>query len=69
MGKVSKYVYCKEIDPEANEHANRFQIELSHDGYHIHYRNLRIVLSENEIKEWKRAFAFAKPFVERQNLL
>jgi hypothetical protein len=69
MGRVSKYVYSKEINAEPDEQANRFQIELSHDGYHIHYRNLRIVLSENEIKEWKKAFSFARPFVERQNLL
>jgi hypothetical protein len=69
MGKVSKYIHSKEIAREPDEHANRLQIELSHDGYHIHYRNLRIVLSESEMMLWKKAFAFAKPIVEHQNLL
>lgn len=69
MGKVEKYFYCKEINSEPDEHANHLQIEKSHDGYHIHYRNLRIVLSPSEMRMWKEAFAFAKPKVEHQNLL
>lgn len=69
MGKVSKFIYSKEIEPQPDEDANRLQIEKSHDGYHIHYRNLKIVLSEEEIKLWKKAFSFAKPKVEKQNLL
>lgn len=69
MGKVSKYYYSKEIEPQPDENANRLQIELSHDGFHIHYRNLRIRLSKEEMKMWKEAFAFAKPRVENQNLL
>ena len=69
MGKVSKYIYSKEIDPQPDENANRLQIELSHDGYHIHYRNLRIRLSEKEMRMWTRAFKFARARVENQNLL
>ena len=69
MGKVSKYIYSKEISPEPDEQANRFQIELSHDGYHIHYRNLRKKLSKEEMKMWKEAFKLSKPIIERQNLL
>lgn len=69
MGKVSKFFYAGEIATEPDEHANRLQVELSHDGYHIHYRNLRIVLTPEEMKEWKKAFSFAKPIVEHQNLL
>lgn len=69
MGKVSKYFHTAEIRPEPDEHANHLSIELSHDGYHIHYRNLRIVLSPSEMKEWKTAFAVARPKIENQNLL
>jgi hypothetical protein len=69
MGKVSKYFFSKEINPEPDEHANHLQIELSHDGYHIHFRNLRIVIKPEEMKMWKKAFAHAKGFVENQNLL
>ena len=69
MGKVGKYFHCREIATEPDEHANRLQIELSHDGYHIHLMNLRIVLSKEEMQIWKTAFAFAKPKVEKQNLL
>ena len=69
MGKVSKYFFSKEINPEPDEHANHLQVELSHDGYHIHYRNLRIVLDRDEMRMWKKAFSFAKPKVENQNLL
>ena len=69
MGKVSKWSYSKEIKTEPDEHANRFQIELSHDGFHIHYRNLRIRLSKEEMKMWQNAFALAAPKIRRQNLL
>jgi hypothetical protein len=69
MGKVSKYYCSKEINPIPDENANRLQVELSHDGFHIHYRNLRIVLSGEEMKLWKKAFSFARPKVENQNLL
>lgn len=69
MGKVKKYFHWAEINPEPDEHANHFQIELSHDGFHLHYRNLRIVLTPQEMKEWKTAFKIAKPQVEHQNLL
>ena len=31
MGKVKKYIYSKEINPEPDENANRLQLELSHD--------------------------------------
>ncbi len=69
MGKVKKYIYSKEISSQPDENTNRLQIELSHDGYHIHYRNLRIRLSEQDMKMWKEAFAFSKPRVKNQNLL
>ena len=69
MGKVERYIYSKEINAEPSEHANRLQLELSHDGYHLHYRNLRIRIKKEEMPMWKKAFALAKPIIERQNLL
>jgi hypothetical protein len=69
MGKVSKFIFSKEISPEPGENANRLQLELSHDGYHLHYRNLRIRIKKEEMPMWKKAFAHAKQFVEHQNLL
>lgn len=69
MGKVLKYIHSEEINPISDEACNRFQVELSHDGIHIHYRNLRIKLSINEAKMWKQAFKYATPYIERQNLL
>ena len=68
MGKVEKYIFSKEISLEP-ENANRLQLELSHDGYHLHFRNLRIRIKEDEIGMWQRAFAYARPIIERQNLL
>jgi hypothetical protein len=69
MGKVSKYIFSKEIAESPDENKNRLQLELSHDGYHLHYRNLRIRIKEKEMPMWKAAFAHSKPIVERQNLL
>ena len=69
MGRVSVYHYSKEIKSEADEHCNRFQIETSHDGFHIHYRNLRIRLSKEEMKMWKEAFKIAQEKIKNQNLL
>ena len=69
MGKVEKYIFSKEIASEPDENANRLQLELSHDGYHLHYRNLRIRIPRNEISMWKRAFEYAEPLVRKQNLL
>lgn len=69
MGKVSKYIFSKEIATECGENANRLQLELSHDGFHLHYRNLRIRIKENEMPMWKKAFAHAVPLVKHQNLL
>ena len=69
MGKVIQYIHSEEIDPISDEASNRFQIEHSHDGIHIHYRNLRIKLSKNEARMWKTAFCQALPYVKRQNLL
>ena len=69
MGKVSRYIFSKEINPQPDENANRLQIEKSHDGFHIHYRNLRIRLSEKDMQMWKQAFCFAAPRIKNQNLL
>ena len=69
MGKVSKYIYSKEIDPMCGEGEGKMMLELSHDGYHLHFRNLRIRIKQDEMPMWKKAFSFAKPRVERQNLL
>ena len=69
MGKVSKYLYSKEILTEPEENANRLQLELSHDGYHLHYRNLRIRIKVEEMPMWKKAFAYSVPLVKKQNLL
>lgn len=69
MGKVSDYIYCKEINPEPAEMANRLQLELSHDGFHLHYRNLRIRIKKEEMPMWKQAFLHAKGYIEHQNLL
>jgi hypothetical protein len=69
VGKVTQYLFWKEISPTCDEGAGKLIIEQSHDGVHIHYRNLRIRLSEKEFQMWKTAFAFARPYVEHQNLL
>jgi len=69
MGKVRKFFHAALINDSPDEHCNHFQIELSHDGYHIHYRNLRIVLSQSEMKEWKTAFEISRPKIKHQNLL
>ena len=69
MGKVSKYLYSKEIKTECEEAPNRLQLELSHDGYHLHYRNLRIRIKVEEMPMWKKAFEISRPLVEKQNLL
>jgi len=69
MGRVSKYIYSKEVKPEPDEMANRLQLELSHDGYHLHYRNLRIRIKQEEMPMWKEAFLHAKNYIEHQNLL
>ncbi len=69
MGKVNRFIFSKEISPEPGEGSTRLQLELSHDGYHLHFRNLRIRISKQEMPMWKEAFAFSKPKVENQNLL
>lgn len=69
MGKVETYIHSKEIECQPDENCNRLQLELSHDGYHLHYRNLRIRISKEEMPMYKKAFAFAKTYIERQNLL
>ena len=69
MGKVEKYIWSKEIACEPAENANRLQLELSHDGYHLHYRNLRIRIPIGEMPMWKKAFSHAKKHIIRQNIL
>lgn len=69
MGKVSQYIYSKEISTSPEENSNRLQLEKSHDGYHLHYRNLRIRISEKEMPMYKKAFAQATDYIKHQNLL
>jgi hypothetical protein len=69
MGKVSRYIYAKEIKDSPDEGANHLELHLSHDGYHLHYRNLRIRIKENEMPMWKEAFSHAKKYIKHQNLL
>ena len=68
MGKVNRHIFSKEISPEP-ENCTRLQLEHSHDGFHLHIRNVRIRIKDDEIDMWKQAFKFAKPKVENQNLL
>ncbi len=69
MGKVNQYIHSSIINPICDEACNKFQVEHSHDGIHIHYRNLRIKLTLKEATMWKEAFTRAIPIVKQQNLL
>ena len=52
-----------------DRHCNRLVIEKTPDGYHIHFRNLKILLNEGEFQEWKGAFQMAKTIIIEQQYL
>ena len=58
MGKVTRSIEEKLIDPVSDRHSNRLKIHEDHQGeVTINFRNLKIVLhSREEIEEWKRGF-------------
>lgn len=69
MSRVLKNLSTKLIDDVPDRHCNRLLIEKTPSGYHIHLRNLKIELNEQEMREWKTAFSKAKQEVLKNNYL
>ena len=68
MSKVIE-AKIKLINEIPDRHCNRLALEKTPDGYHLHFRNLKILLNENEFREWKEAFKMAKAkIIEEQYL-
>ena len=67
MGKVinSKSFLINDIP---DRHCNRLTIEKTPDGYHIHFRSLKVLLNENEFRHWKIAFMTAKETIIKEEL-
>jgi len=56
------------INDIPDRHCNRLIIEKTPDGYHIHFRNLKIQLNESEFAEWRMAFQIAKEKIINEKL-
>jgi len=69
MSKVSKTYSAKIIDDIPDRHCNRLLLEKTPSGYHLHFRNLKIELNEEEMREWKRAFHEARKQVIKHKYL
>ena len=67
MSKVIKSVTAL-IEDSPDRHCNRLTIEKTPDGYHIHFRNLKIQLNESEFAEWRIAFSIAKEKIVNEKL-
>jgi len=67
MSKVIKSVTAL-IEDSPDRHCNRLAIEKTPDGYHIHFRNLKIQLNESEFAEWRMAFSIAKEKIVNEKL-
>lgn len=60
MGKFDDIIFEELIDPEPDRYANRIRVHRSGEEVTIHFRNLKIVLhDQEEINEWKNGFAEA----------
>ena len=57
MGKFDEIIYEKLIEPTPDRYANRIRVHRAGEEATIHFRNLKIVLhNEEEIAEWKNGF-------------
>jgi len=64
MGKIEEVLGKKLISEVPDRDCNLVLIERTPHNYHVHYRELKIELNEEEIKQWKEAFGVAKQKVE-----
>lgn len=62
MGKVITTFYEGLVPDTPDRQKNVIRLEESNrpGQFHLHFRNLKIVLSEDDVREWKRAFLSAK---------
>lgn len=60
MGKIEKIIHEQLIATEPGRSPNLLRVYRAPNGeVTIHYRNLKIVLHDHEIQEWKEGFAQA----------
>lgn len=60
MGKVEEIAVVKLINEVPDRDCNTILIEKTPHNYHVHFRNLKIELSEGEIEQWREAFVQAR---------
>jgi len=71
MGKVATIIEDRLVSPSPDRNANRIYVYRKLDGpeVSIHFRNLKITLTENEIQKWKEGFRQALEIFKKENYL
>ena len=64
MGKIEEVLGKKLIREIPDRDCNLVLIERTPHNYHIHFRNLKIELNDEEIRQWKEAFNIASGKVD-----
>ena len=64
MGKIETVLEKHLISEIPDRDCNLVLIERTPHNYHVHFRNLKIELNEEEIGQWKEAFGMAQEKVE-----
>jgi len=64
MGKIEQVLGKHLIGEIPDRDCNLVLIERTPSNYHVHFRNLKIELNEEEIRQWKEAFGIAREKVE-----
>lgn len=59
MGRIIKEK-VELIEEAPDRYANRIVLEKAEGEYHLHFRNLKVLLSEEEFENWRRGLAEAK---------
>lgn len=69
MGVIEKVLGMSLIGEVPDRHCNRVLVEKTPHNYHFHFRNLKVELTEEEIRQWVEAFGIASKRIEEENLL
>ena len=69
MSEVVKVLSVKLINDIPDRHCNRLLVEKTPDGYHLHFRNLKLLLTNEEFRFWKEAFRISKIEMIKNNYL
>jgi hypothetical protein len=64
MGKVEEVLGKHLIGEIPDRDCNLVLIERTPYNYHVHFRNLKIELNEDEVRQWKEALNIASGKVD-----